>query len=325
MTLHAAIDSFLAFKRALGMKYSAESRILRSFGRATGDIGLDAIRPETVRQFWRGSGALTQWHVRKHSVLRGFFQHWVAHGHIEASPMRETPPGVPRSFRPCIYAPQDLVRLLDATSIFHSDAHPLRRRTYRTLLLALFGAGLRPVEGLRLRLCDADLDDRLLFVRDTKLSRSRLVPIGKALAKALATYRQARQTLPMPAGELSRFFASSRGGAISLATLEAAWARLREHASVRNPPQARWQPRLHDLRHSCATHCLVTWYLEDADVTARLLWPATYLGHAGLSGTPAHRTMTPELLAEASRRFQRFATDDNADDEGGDTSSIDST
>ena len=325
MTLYAAIDAFLAFKRALGMKYSAESRILRSFGRVTGDIGLDAIKPEAVRKFWRGSGALTQWHVRKHYVLRGFFRHWAARGHIKSSPMRETPPRVPRRFRPRIYTPQELVRLLDATSILHSDAHPLRPQTYRTLLLVLYGAGLRPGEGLRLRLCDADLDDRLLSIWDTKFFKSRLVPIGKTLAEALATYRQARRTLPMPSGEMSRLFASSRGGAISLASLEAAWAQLREHANVRNPPQARWQPRLHDLRHSFATHRLVTWYREDADLKARLPWLATYLGHAGLEGTQAYLTMTPELLAEASRRFQRYATDGEEDDEEGDTPCPNST
>lgn len=243
MTLYAAIDAFLAFKRALGAKYSAESRILRSFGRTIGDIGLDAIQPDAVREFCRGSGALTQWHVRKHYVLRGFFRHGAARGHIEASPLPERPPRVPRSFRPRIYTPQELARLLDATSILHSDARPLRQQTYRTLLLVLYGAGLRPGEGLRLRLCDFDLDDRLLFVWDTKFFKSRIVPTGRALAEALATYRRARRTLPLPSGEMSRFFASPRGGAISLASLEAAWVRLREHANVRNPPQAHWQPR----------------------------------------------------------------------------------
>lgn len=314
MTLYAAIEAFLAFKRALGAKYSAESRILRSFGRTTGDIGLDAIKPEAVRKFCRGSGALTQWHVRKHYVLRGFFRHWAARGHIEASPLPQRPPRVPRSFRPRIYTPQELARLLDATSILHSNARPLRQQTYRTLLLVLYGAGLRPGEALRLRLCDFDLDDRLLFVWDTKFFKSRLVPIGRALAEALATYRRARQTLPMPSGKMSRFFASPCGGAISLASLEAAWVRLREHANVRNPPQARWQPRLHDLRHSFATHRLVAWYREGADVRARLPWLATYLGHAGLAGTQAYLTMTPELLAEASQRFQRYASVDEQGD-----------
>jgi site-specific recombinase XerD len=34
---------------------------------------------------------------------------------------------------------------------------------------------------------------------------------------------------------------------------------------------------------------------------------ATYLGHTDLSGTQRYLTMTQELLAEASRRFEAFA------------------
>jgi hypothetical protein len=34
---------------------------------------------------------------------------------------------------------------------------------------------------------------------------------------------------------------------------------------------------------------------------------STYLGHANLSGTQTYLTMTPALLSEASRRFERYA------------------
>jgi hypothetical protein len=34
---------------------------------------------------------------------------------------------------------------------------------------------------------------------------------------------------------------------------------------------------------------------------------AVYLGHVNVSGTQAYLTMTPELLAEASNRFERYA------------------
>ena len=308
MTLFAAIDAFVTLKQSLGAKYAAEARILRSFGRATGDIGLDAIQPAAIRAFCHGSGPPTQWLVRKHYALQVFFKHLVARGRIAATPLPEPPPRVPLSFRPRIYSRNELRRLLDATPILASDCRPLRKETYRTLLLTLYAAGLRPGEGLRLRLCDVDIDSRLLCVWDTKFFKSRLVPVGSALAAALATYLRARQALPLHSGEHSFFFASPRGGAISLATLEATWVRLREHADVRNPPQARWQPRLHDLRHSFAVHRVVAWYREGADVQARLPWLATYLGHASLAGTQAYLTMTPELLAEASQCFQRYAT-----------------
>ena len=179
---------------------------------------------------------------------------------------------------------------------------------FRTLLLVLYGAGLRPSEGLRLRCCDVDLDDHVLAIWDTKFFKSRLVPIGTAPVALHAYHRNARKYLPMPADARSAFFASHTGGAISLGNkLEKIFIRLREHAEIRSPPGARWQPRLHDMRHTFAVHRLVAWYREGADVQACLPVLSTYMGHVNLSGTQAYLTMTPELLAEASKRFERYA------------------
>ena len=228
-------------------------------------------------------------------------------GHLSASPLPEPAPRIPRSFEPYIYSRDELQRLLDATEILEDNRSPLQHTTFRTLLLVLYGAGLRPSEGLRLRCCDVDLDERVLAIWDTKFFKSRLVPIGTALAAALGTYHKARQHLPMPAGTRSAFFASRTGGAITLSRLEKVFVRLREHAGIQSPPGARWQPRLHDMRHAFAVHRLIAWYREGADVQACLPLLSTYLGHVNVSGTQTYLTMTPELLAEASKRFERYA------------------
>ena len=241
------------------------------------------MQPEAVRAFCRGSGPPTLWLVRKHYALQVFFKHLAHRGLIATSPLPDPPPRVARSFRPRIFSRQELARLLEATSILDSPARPLRKQTYHTLLLVLYGAGLRPGEGLCLRVCDGD--SRLLFVWDSKSHKSRIVPVGTALGEALATYLRGRRWLPMPSGQMSYFFASPRGGGISLASLEATWVRLRAQANVCNPPSARWQPRPQDLRHNLATHRLVAWYREGADVQARLPW----LAADGASGDALHR------------------------------------
>ena len=306
MTLHEAIDSYVVLKRSLGAVFSAETRILRSFARTLGDIPLDTIDAQSTHAFCRGTGPPTRWWERKHQALRGFFTYLVTRGHLSASPLSEPGPRIPLSFEPYIYSRGELQRLLDATAILEDSRSPLQHATFRTLLLALYGAGLRPSEGLRLRCCDVDLDERVLAIWDTKFFKSRLVPIGTALSVALGTYHKARQRLPMPAGARSAFFASHTGSGILLSRLESVFVRLREHAGVQSPPGARWQPRLHDLRHAFAVHRLIAWYREGADVQACLPLLATYLGHVNVSGTQAYLTMTPELLAEASKRFEHY-------------------
>jgi site-specific recombinase XerD len=171
----------------------------------------------------------------------------------------------------------------------------------------LYAAGLRPGEGLRLRCCDVDLGEDLLTIWDTKFFKSRMVPIGADLHRALQSYQTARRLLSMPSEDRSAFFASRTGHAISLQKLERVFARLRTHAGIERSPDARWQPRLHDLRHAFAVHRLVAWYREGADLKACLPLLATYLGHVNVSGTQTYLSMTPELLAEASKRFECYA------------------
>jgi site-specific recombinase XerD len=307
MTLTEAVDSYVTLKRSLGAVFTADTRILRSFARTLGDIPLDTVDRQAVYVFSRGTGPATRWWERKHHALRGFFFYLVSRGHLATSPLPESGPHIPRSFEPYIYSRDEVQRLLDATVVLEDSRSPLQPTTFRTLLLVLYGAGLRPSEGLRLRCCDVDLDERVLAIWDTKFFKSRLVPFGATLAAALGTYYKARQALPMPDHARSAFFASRTGDAITLSGLEKVFARLREHAGVQSAPGARWQPRLHDMRHAFAVHRLVAWYREGADVQTYLPLLSTYLGHVNVSGTQAYLTMTPDLLAEASKRFERYA------------------
>ena len=81
-------------------------------------------------------------------------------------------------------------------------------------------------------------------------------------------------------------------------------------AGVARHDGARYQPRLHDLRHAAAVHRLVSWYRMGADVQKLLPQLATYLGHVHIAATQRYLTMTPELLSEASRRFERYAMEE---------------
>ena len=83
---------------------------------------------------------------------------------------------------------------------------------------------------------------------------------------------------------------------------QTAWwnfAALRTRAGVRG--------RLHDLRHTFAVHRLLAWYREGANVQRLVPHLSTYLGHARLSSTQRYLTMIPELLEQASRRFETYA------------------
>jgi len=60
-------------------------------------------------------------------------------------------------------------------------------------------------------------------------------------------------------------------------------------------------------RHSSAVHRLTAWYREGKDVQLLLPQLSVYMGHAHLAATQVYLTMTPELLHEASLRFEVYA------------------
>jgi site-specific recombinase XerD len=106
----------------------------------------------------------------------------------------------------------------------------------------------------------------------------------------------------------SLLFLTRQGTAVTHQHAERVFCRLRVKANVvRDGAGPRHQPRLHDLRHSFAVHRLISWYRDGADVQRLLPKLATYLGHINISGTQRYLTLTPDLLREASMRFEHYA------------------
>ena len=89
-------------------------------------------------------------------------------------------------------------------------------------------------------------------------------------------------------------------------TLQQNFRILCDRAGIRRT-DTREQPRIHDLRHTFAVHRLTSWYQQGADVQRLLHHLSVYLGHVHLRHTQVYLSMTPELLREASQRFERYA------------------
>ena len=306
MTLAAAVDAYVRAKQSVGAVFSVDTRILAAFVRAVGDVSVSTITPEGCTAFCRGQGPPTRFWSRKHGAVRGLFRYLVGRGHVSHSPLPEPGPRIQSTFQRYIYTRDDVVRLLEAAALPVHPATRIQPHTLRLLLLVLYATGLRAGEALRLRDCDVDLRDRLLTIWNSKFFKSRFVPIGTDLCRALAQYQTDRPRRPLADGDRSVFFATRQGRAISIGRLEHAFTRLLRHTGVGHGCLGH-RPRPHDLRATFAVHRLIAWYRENADVQARLPLLSTYLGHVNVSATSVYLTMTAELLGEASARFERYA------------------
>jgi len=196
-------------------------------------------------------------------------------------------------------------RLLGVPDSHYSPTCPLSPDTMRTLLLVLYGTGLRLGEAARLKHEDVDFRRAMLTIRETKFGKSRLVPIGRDLVSILRLYRmrhRPRFGYERPPTVLTTKIGMMIGN--DHADHQFQW--LRKEAGVLRFDTARYQPRLHDFRHTFAVTRLVTWYREGKDVQRMLPLLSTYLGHCGIDETSVYLQMTRELLQEANSRFERY-------------------
>lgn len=308
MTLREAIDQYIAWRRAHGANYKSGAGLLNLFLKSVdGEAGCGAVTTAQIVNFLAGKGPLTRNRENKYSALAGFYRYAISRGYVKRSPLPDNEPKPPASAPPHIYTRDELRRLLDTIESSQEPAAYLGADTLHTLILLLYGTGLRIGEAQRLTLEDVDLQDAVLTIRGTKFFKSRLVPIGPELVSVLKTYASSRADRPLPQGRHSCFLATRKGTPLASSTVHDAFLRLRQAAGIHGVRGGRHGPRLHDFRHSFAVHSLTDWYRRGADVQRLLPVLSTYLGHTDLVGTQVYLTMTPELLRQASSRFQRFA------------------
>lgn len=307
MKLSEVISMYVSHKRSLGYRFRTEKAILRSFCKAVGNRPIKTIDAEAVLAFLNSNGPVSENCVKKYRVLSGLYRFSLARRMAEVSPLpRSIPKPTVAAFFPYIYSHEELKRLLDAVPAACTGRVPIEEEVFRTFLLLLYGTGLRIGEALSLTLGDVDLRQAYLHIREAKFFKSRLVPLGKDLTEILTDYVSLRHEGNTATAEVP-LFRFCDGSPLSQSAARSAFRRLRSHAGVLRLGGARRQPRLHDLRHTAAVHRLIAWYQSGADLQELLPKLATYLGHVDLSSTQRYLTMTPELLRQASLRFEHYA------------------
>ena len=313
MTLRQLITDYLHYRGALGYRLVRDTQILGSFCHRFELLSLQAISSDRVLGFLRPTHIGHDTVARRHRALRGFYRYVQSRRGALLPPLPDLPNGGASNFVPYIYSYAELKRLLRSTP--KACCNPLGQVDavmLRTLILLLYGAGLRLGEALALNLSDLDLEQSFLRVRQSKFYKSRLVPFGKDLTRVLRHYLRHHDPRH-PGDPASPLFRLRDGRRAKHKIIERTFRRLCLMASVQREGGSRRQPRLHDLRHTAAVHRLIHWYRSGADLQQLLPRLATYLGHKDLSGTQHYLTLTPQLLRQASLRFQLYVGENSHD------------
>lgn len=303
--LDSAVADFLAHKRALGRKYQTEEatlRLLLAFAGHRRVERLHQLTPSLLDAFI-ASRPRSRARSFNHLVgILGCFLDWaVTQQRLEASPLHRTRRRESARRMPYLFDVAQARRLLKAAAALPDNPRaPRRGPTYHAIFALCYGLGLRAGEACGLRLGDVDADRQLLVVRGGKFGKDRLVPHGPRIGQLLAHQVEHRGG---PADGPLFSFDGQRS--INPCTASQTFHRLVVELGFPVPDGVS-APRLHCLRHSFAVGCLLRWYQEGVDPSTRLYRLSTFMGHVNPASTAVYLTITPQLLTEASRRFEAF-------------------
>jgi integrase/recombinase XerD len=254
-------------------------RIVEHFRRTAGGR-LDRLGPDAIRQYHLSllqEGRVSVDTVVTHvCALRFFCRHVLRRRNV----YEDLPYPKRRARLPVVLSPDEVQRLIaGAKNLYH-----------RTLLLTLYGAGLRRAEVCELKVRDIDSQRMMLRVERGKGGRDREIPLSPTLLAALRAYY--RWMRPQ-----TYLFPGTRHGwrADAPITPKVVWDAV-QYAVRAAGLQKRVTP--HTLRHSYATHLLEA----GADLrTIQLL-----LGHADLSHTTVYLHLSRRHLQAAPNPLEQL-------------------
>ena len=181
---------------------------------------------------------------------------------------------------PVVLSPEEVARLIKAA------ANPM----HRTMLMVLYGTGIRRTEASLLKVSDIDSQRMVLHIRQGKGARDRDVPLSPRLLEALRTYWRWKK----PKGFLFPTTFGSRGQEQPICG-KTVWNICKE-AAVRAGIQKKIGP--HKLRHSFATHHM------EAGTDLRTI--QLLLGHADLEHTTVYLHLSHRHLQAATNPLDQL-------------------
>ncbi len=285
MEIDTAVDVYLdhlRVERALRpLSVSAYGTDLGAFSKhlaAAGVTHVAAIGAPEVSGFLAAAGGKPRSHARRLSAVRGFLKFLVREREIERDPSDVLErPRLGRRL-PKVLSSADVLSIVD--QIAGGDFRALRDRT---MLLLLYGSGLRVSELCALTLADVDRA-RGVVAPMGKGQKRRLVPVAPVVLDALDAYLVEREARGVPGPFL---FVARGGRAISR---QGVFKLLRRYAAGVGITAI--SP--HKLRHSFATHLLA----GGADLRS----VQAMLGHSDIGTTQIYTFVADDQVRAAHAR-----------------------
>ncbi|HAE62868.1 MAG TPA: integrase [Eubacteriaceae bacterium] len=291
---------YIAEKQALGNKYQKNGQMMRRFLQLAQQNGYEGpvLERELVEQWCAKTAYETENnHQQRIGFIRGFAQYLTRLGYPAYIYERKSSV-ISYNYQPHIFTNRELAKLFRAAEALpDTKRYPFKSTQICLILKTLYSTGMRSSELAHLRKVDVNLTSGVLFISEAKFHKERYIPLNPTL------HRKFREYTNYMCGfrcwnDSEYFFVNSAGKCHK--DIYHPFRETLKLAGISHGGRG-YGPRMHDLRHTFAVHCLRNWVRDGKDLTNALPYLAVYMGHSGIRSTQYYLRLTSELYPDITQ------------------------
>lgn len=200
-----------------------------------------------------------------------------------------------RIFVPYLFTNDELKSLFSQIDKHECKHDPFRSRLLQTYFRLTYTCGLRPGEGRELKRINVDLKTGEIRILNTKWHKSRTVIMSDDMLSLAREYSAIRDAVY---SDNDFFFPDDHNKPFSARKMQARFRTFFAQTKPGVPADMLPAVRVYDLRHRFATTVLNKWLDEKRDLSSRLPYLQTYMGHGELASTAYYIHLLPEQLVK---------------------------
>jgi len=288
--------SYLSLRESQGHQASKEMHILRTLDQYLQSNEIEEKQlPHSIVEGWLQS-LPEKMHINTKIVYISHFTQYANYLRtLGISAFIPERPREDRLYAPYIFSHSELVRMFATVDgrVFERKGDKTAQLQFPLVLRMLYGCGLRVDEVLTLRTEDVDLDAGILFIRNAKGNKDRLVPMDSSLTEICRRYAA---VCGKSAAPQSLLFENRKGERRSQTWVHSWFCWVLKKSGIDKPELPRYNRNIcpHCLRHTFAVDSFRKQDLAGVDLYAAAPLLSTYLGHTKSSGTQRYLHMTAE-------------------------------
>jgi len=291
MALDDLINNFIRYKKALGCLYDTETYYLKCFKSMCEERGCNKTPGKAEFMAWlkrRPNEQESTQHTRVSPVKQLYF-YMCKIGYDMSFTLPKRVGSGSEKLKPHFFCKDELRLFFNACDYLEPIPEtPCRDIILPTAFQLLYCCGLRPIEAIKLKTANVNLEDGYIDILGSKKHKDRRLFISRELIEYLSEYKQKIKSVWQ---DHEYFFPKGFKGHYASGFLRTNFTRI-----WKSSVNTRKRVRLYDIRHHFAYANIDRWVREGKNVNSMIVFLSKFMGHASIESTFYYLHLVPDFF-----------------------------